>query len=658
MSTSARFTWLNPGLSAGPSDGKESPQHQEDIKLSPKQPAEAEGGYSLSDFLYNFQQNDLCCQAPYIPQHHYQPRSNTKIIPDTGTGASSSLYHPGLTYETKYEPSDDYWSGVTFADTNTEGKDDTSVETERFRFRTILQAPTAMIDESGDPLLSYLNKAQIYYLTVMDTAPPATTEKVTTYRTFIRATFDQEQARSNPAACWQLWKEGRGVYPEQQQEETLFAVEYAGGDSSQFQIELRGFDGFSMTWSIDSTARFSSCHIPICFNFLSTDFIRSRGVRGVPVRLCAKTEQVTVDHMTPSLTTLESEVCFCKIQVFRDHGAERKLSNDHTNLEKAIEKLRQRISHAELGWGSRKRKRGKSISSAKGLKKSPPDDKSHHLSQTGLRSKLVGFEKMALSGRSTTLLSLRGDKEDDPDLYPVRLDDGYIKAPVEIAAGASTWSEYSERVSPRRFSLSNKDTTATPPAAGRLPVEPIKVNRVDLTDQVPASRHLNSVACFHVRRLENELHEYYRAIYLSERKIQELARKIFDKYQIKAMDSVNLFHIDQKGLKIMVDDEFVQQMTEGQQMTIDVHQSTDQGDCAGKKGSNNETEERSSVTLPVAQDGQAEQKRRRKKTSEALDDADNGLPLPEMPIEEKTQTRSGRLRKKPRLLKGFEIDKL
>ncbi|KAJ5318350.1 hypothetical protein N7476_004770 [Penicillium atrosanguineum] len=74
--------------------------------------------------------------------------------------------------------------------------------------------------------------------------------------------------------------------------------------------------------------------------------------------------------------------------------------------------------------------------------------------------------------------------------------------------------------------------------------------------------------------------------------------------------------------------------------------------------SDNETEENLSVTRPVAQNRQAGQKRRRKKTSEALDDADDGLPLPEMPIDQKTQRRSGRVRKKPKLPKGFEIDKL
>ncbi|KAA8647068.1 uncharacterized protein ATNIH1004_005751 [Aspergillus tanneri] len=73
--------------------------------------------------------------------------------------------------------------------------------------------------------------------------------------------------------------------------------------------------------------------------------------------------------------------------------------------------------------------------------------------------------------------------------------------------------------------------------------------------------------------------------------------------------------------------------------------------------SDNEAEEGLSTTQPVAQTKQVQRKRCRSNTSEAIDDADNGLPLPDMPIE-KTQARSGRVRKRPKLPEGFEIDKL
>ncbi|KAA8646714.1 uncharacterized protein ATNIH1004_005389 [Aspergillus tanneri] len=56
--------------------------------------------------------------------------------------------------------------------------------------------------------------------------------------------------------------------------------------------------------------------------------------------------------------------------------------------------------------------------------------------------------------------------------------------------------------------------------------------------------------------------------------------------------------------------------------------------------SDNEAEEGLSTTQPVAQTKQVQRKRCRSNSSEAIDDADNGLPLPDMPIE-KTQARSG-----------------
>jgi hypothetical protein len=63
------------------------------------------------------------------------------------------------------------------------------------------------------------------------------------------------------------------------------------------------------------------------------------------------------------------------------------------------------------------------------------------------------------------------------------------------------------------------------------------------------------------------------------------------------------------------------------------------------------------VQIPM-QSERAQQKRPRSGNSNALDDAADGLPLPKMLIGETTQARSGRIRKKPKLPEGFEIDKL
>jgi hypothetical protein len=65
-----------------------------------------------------------------------------------------------------------------------------------------------------------------------------------------------------------------------------------------------------------------------------------------------------------------------------------------------------------------------------------------------------------------------------------------------------------------------------------------------------------------------------------------------------------------------------------------------------------------SHTQATTRNKQARRKQPQKRTFEALDDADNGLPLPEMPTEGSTQARPGRIRKMPKMPAGFEVDRL
>jgi hypothetical protein len=43
------------------------------------------------------------------------------------------------------------------------------------------------------------------------------------------------------------------------------------------------------------------------------------------------------------------QICFCGVKLFRDHGAERKLSNDIEHVKKTFEKLQQRLTQVETG---------------------------------------------------------------------------------------------------------------------------------------------------------------------------------------------------------------------------------------------------------------------------------------------------------------------
>lgn len=148
-----------------------------------------------------------------------------------------------------------------------------------------------MVKSSTDIPMSYLNKGQTYSLSVADSNSPPMDLKVARYRTFVRVSFQEEEKRAKPAACWQLWKEGRGSSEAPQRGGKLHAVEYVdplqGGDVDpkcrQVLVESTSFDGFCVTWTAGPNMGISDCTIAIRFNFLSTDFSHSKGVKGVPV---------------------------------------------------------------------------------------------------------------------------------------------------------------------------------------------------------------------------------------------------------------------------------------------------------------------------------------------------------------------------------------
>lgn len=314
---------------------------------------------------------------------------------------------------------------------------------EKFRFHVTLNAPTAMIKSADEIPVTYLNKGQAYSISIVDTAPTMPLPAGTRYRTFMRISFEDEQQRQRPSTCWQLWKEGRGTNEAHQRGGKLQAVEYveanqpAESDDKRTRVDLdtASFDGFSVTWTPGANGS-SECNIAVRFNFLSTDFSHSKGVKGIPVRLCAKTETQTTG--SPRSTPEYSEVAFCKVKLFRDHGAERKLSNDVAHVKKTIDKLKQQIAQAESGmkdFGKRKRtgtttikaqpsqrpgkvqkhKRTWSMSSASsaGGGRIPLEEDLH--------CKLQTMQDMFTSTRPVSILYLRGSEQDDPDLHPVAL---------------------------------------------------------------------------------------------------------------------------------------------------------------------------------------------------------------------------------------------
>ncbi|KAJ5174440.1 uncharacterized protein N7482_000317 [Penicillium canariense] len=487
-------------------------------------------------------------------------------------------------------------------------------EGEKFRYNVSLRAPTAMVKHPREVPISYLNKGQTYNLSVTDSNPPMIGSEPLQYRTFVRVSFEEDEQRSKPAACWQLWKEGRGTSEAHQRGGKLWAVEYVdplqGGDDQkhrQIQIEQTSFDGFCVTWTANSATGSSGCSIPVRFNFLSTDFSHSKGVKGIPVRLCAKTQLLSPGD--ESGASREPEVCYCKVKLFRDHGAERKLSNDVAHVKKTIEKLKQQITQAEMGGGFGKRKRGSNV--ATNLKTSDRSKTKHKRSwsmssQNGqpeklsleddLQAKLFMMQEMFSSTRTMSVLALRGDEEDDPDLYPVRLPAEGESVKMESLSCQNTEASRSMEsliLSPTssNVSLNSPRIHASKLASFKEPKYLTAVQRVspgdsgistgyieavdiDPTYRPPAERPPKPIACFYVRFAGiDQQPDYYRAIYLTERTVRDLMRKISEKHQIDPTRIVRVMHVTQNGLRIMVDDDVVRELPEGQDMIADIYES-------------------------------------------------------------------------------------
>lgn len=193
------------------------------------------------------------------------------------------------------------------------------------------------------------------------------------------------------------------------------------------QVKSASFDGFCVTWTASPGTGSSECALPVRFNFLSTDFSHSKGVKGVPVRLCAKTEVVS-----PNGLNEKAELCFCRIKLFRDHGAERKLSNDVAYVKKTIEKFKHQISHAEHPGGSFKKRKRLGSTSSVASKLTKQDSKLlaasqihglEEVSEDNPHTKLAMMQNMFSFTRPVSVLDLQGDDEDNPDLYEVQLPD-------------------------------------------------------------------------------------------------------------------------------------------------------------------------------------------------------------------------------------------
>ncbi|KAM5493162.1 hypothetical protein McanMca71_005427 [Microsporum canis] len=417
---------------------------------------------------------------------------------------------------------------------------------DNFRFHSILHAATAMVQCPDDIPTTYLNKGQIYTLTITDTGASNFDYYPLKYRTTIRITFEEEKQRLKPASYWKLWQEGRSANGTYQGDSTPLAVEHVDhnqGDEGkpryrQVQLERNNLDGFSVIWTPRRTSGPLECAIYVRFNFVSTSFSYSKGVKGVPLRLCTKTEAILSPPEIPG--TNYSEISYCKVKLFRDHGAERKLSNDLIHVKKLIHDVKEEISETSSGSMNCGKKRRYSSSvlgngdghMVKTRKSKGPWSYGQDVSMKGsleedLRIELNRLKEMITSRREASVLNLKGDLQDDPDLFPLELD------------------------------VQQNDDDI-------LGKEPLMENRAV---SIKPQKH-----CFYVQKRQNNKKttgEYFHAIYIEELTAKAFTDALVKKWKLKSANTIHTLFIRDDGLTIVADDRAVQELPEGKGILFD-----------------------------------------------------------------------------------------
>lgn len=508
---------------------------------------------------------------------------------------------------------------------------------EKFRFHVTLNAPTAMIKHADEIPVTYLNKGQAYSLSIVDTQPVLPIVPGTRFRTYVRVSFEDDQQRQKPGVCWSLWKEGRGTNEAHQRGGKLQAVEYveagqpAEGDDKRTRVELESasFDGFSVIWTPGINGAVE-CNVAVRFNFLSTDFSHSKGVKGIPVRLCAKTNLLPAGA-SPGADA-NPEICYCKVKLFRDHGAERKLSNDVAHVKKTIDKLKQQIAQAESGlkdFGKRKRAGGAQMKGAVDNQRPGKVQKhkrtwsmssassagggnsggggARNALEEDLHFKLQTLQDMFTSTRPVSVFYLRGEDLDDPDAHPVSLPGETLDLSKVESRESTAWRERSTHssvagslVSPSPSSLSLhsaasvggpsapwQERMSSDPSSRQGSDQPTRIAKsddagnlsgwiealgVDPSYRPPAERTVKPVACFYIKRntTDPQARAYHKAIYLMHRTMSEFVARVASKWNIDSTRVSRVVHTLASGLEVEMDDDVIKELTEGQDMTLDI----------------------------------------------------------------------------------------
>ncbi|PVU97224.1 hypothetical protein BB559_002105 [Furculomyces boomerangus] len=190
------------------------------------------------------------------------------------------------------------------------------------KFECALNAQTAITKCDEKYSLTYLNRGQQYMVLIQDKLKSNQELEIS-----IILTFHEEQQRKRAKANWGFW------LLQQQNPQNAFAIEL---DKSK-SVGIVGSDQIH-TFDRIVTRVHSNEFAKLCvkFNILSTDFSRTKGIKGIPLGVVVSIKAVNTNKIIVNM--------YCQIKLFRDKGAERKNKDDKKQLNKMLSRIPSRYS--------------------------------------------------------------------------------------------------------------------------------------------------------------------------------------------------------------------------------------------------------------------------------------------------------------------------
>ena len=282
------------------------------------------------------------------------------------------------------------------------------------------------------------------------------------------------------------------------------------------------------------------------------------------MRLCSKTEEISTSSVQSFIPN--PGMSFCRIKSFRSHGAERKNANDMAIADKRIRRLKQQLVQSQTRQTAKDNKLGRDKSKTPRI----PGARTNH--QGGLLCKIKNLQQNCTSTQPYTFLDQQGEKQQDYDWPPSPHKDEAPESP-------EAWSTLSA-LAPRSGSVpmtSGPNHAISPSQLIQSPTPPWydesqqRTSTRSLPERIKNRRHAGiKVACFYIRPVGCNYispNDHYIAIYLSERTACELTKRIAEAVSVSRVGQTTWSTI--KGLTILVDDDVVANMTEGQDMQVE-----------------------------------------------------------------------------------------